>query len=67
MGGGGSEVLPQQRAGGGGVVPILNEWVGHNSFWVLLTQELEVLAILKRGRKRFLPFLKLAAKGFTLS
>ena len=33
---------------------------GERSFWVVLTQELEVLAILKGGRQKFSPFKKRA-------
>ena len=42
---------------------------GHKKFGVVLTQELEVLAILMGGRKRFPPFKRGGGgtKSFTLS
>ena len=38
---------------------------GHKKFWVVFTQELDVLAILKGGaRKQFSPFKRKGAKSF---
>ena len=54
--GGKSSYLPLQKGRERKQVLARLKGGGHTEFWVVLTQELEVLAILKEGRKRFPPF-----------
>ena len=56
--GGGSEVSPLQKKRGGGsekVLVMLKGW-GTKRFEIVLKRELEVLAIVTGGRKKFPPF-----------
>ena len=58
---------PYRTLGGGERSCCHGEGVGQKSFEIVLMWELEVLAILKGGRKKLTPFKKGVTKGFTLS
>ena len=61
------EVLPLQKGGGGAEkVLAMLKW-GHKRFYIVITQELEVLAIRKGGRKMFPPFKRRHVNLFSLS
>ena len=61
-----SEVFPLQKGGKDKALAIMKR-VGTKSFGLVLIQKLEVVAILKGGRKMFPPFTRRGMKGFTLS